>query len=304
MADSRILTRGAQEVLKADDLTRLKFVRRRPFILHGAAKDIHLRLEEALEDFPTEGDAHILIVGDSGMGKSKLVKRFAALHGCPEDGSASAARIPVLYVSFAITASPKGFLGRILERLNAPYSSNASSEVLYPLVLRLLRRIGLKMLIVDEVHHVFSGAKDRRLEALAVLKLLGNDLGITIVACGIDTALRAIQIDPQMVRRFDPIPLNRWTVNDQSAGFLNSLEAHLPLAHASNLSEERILTWILTEAEGLTGEIVGIVRRAAVEAIKTQRERIDLQTLRSLDWIRLSARTKASEAALKIGSPR
>ncbi|WVM91459.1 TniB family NTP-binding protein [Halopseudomonas pachastrellae] len=37
------------------------------------------RLQEALEDYPTEGDSHILIWGPSGIGKSQIVKRFAKL---------------------------------------------------------------------------------------------------------------------------------------------------------------------------------------------------------------------------------
>ena len=173
--------------------------------------------------------------------------------------------------------------------------------MLYPLALRLLRRIGVKLLIVDEVHHVLAGPKDRQLEMLSVLKLLGNDLGITIVASGIDTALRAVQLDPQMARRFDPIALNHWQFADATAGFLNSIEATLPLQHASDLSEEPLMRWILAESEGLTGDIVRIARRAAVTAIKTKEERITLKTLKSLGWIRPSRRLAESQAALKAG---
>lgn len=299
--DGRKLTAAARAALEADDTARLRQIRRKPFILHATAATIHTLCDEALEDYPTEGDTHLLVVGDSGMGKSKILKRFAAIHGCPEDGKLTAANVPVLYISCSITASAKGFLGRIFERTNAPYSASASAEVLYPLALRLLRRIGVKLLIVDEVHHVLAGPKDRQLEMLSVLKLLGNDLGITIVASGIDTALRAVQLDPQMARRFDPIALNHWQFGDATAGFLNSIEATLPLQHASDLSEEPLMRWILAESEGLTGDIVRIARRAAVTAIKTNEERITLKTLKSLEWIRPSRRLAESQAALKAG---
>lgn len=299
--EPRKLTSAARAALEADDTARLRQIRRKPFIRSPAIQAIHALCEEALEDYPTEGDTHLLIVGDSGMGKSKLLDKWAAQHGCLEDGTLPAANIPVLKVSCSLRASAKGFLGRIFERLGVGYSSSASAEVLYPLVLRVLRRIGLKVLIVDEVHHVLAGPKDRQLEMLNVLKLLGNDLRITIVASGIDTALRAVQLDPQMARRFDPIALNRWQLDEATGGLLNSLEATLPLKHASDLADEATARWIVRESEGLTGDIVRIVRRGAIEAIKSGDERISLKTLNALAWIRPSKRQKETQAALAAG---
>lgn len=301
--DMRELTRAAREALDADKEVRQRVVRNIPFIQHTAVARIERHLENALDDYPTGGDRHYLVIADSGMGKSMVVKRFERRHRVPDDPSATAALVPVLYVSFAIAASPKGFLGRILEKLNAPYSPSASAEVLYPIVLRLLRRIGLKVLIVDEIHHVLSGHVTRQAEALAVLKLLGNDLGITIVGCGIESALIAMQVDPQMERRFRPIALPRWRLDENYAGFLNSLERTLPLRRASELSDERLASWILTETEGLTGEIVFLVQEAATIVIEENRDRIDLGTLREVDWVRPSLRLKNSRAALAAGRP-
>lgn len=302
--DTRKLTRSAREALSADEETRLRVVRKIPFIKHAAVARIERRLADALVDYPTGGDRHLLIVADSGMGKSMVVKRFYEQHRVPDDPSAPAASVPVLYVSFAIAASPKGFLGRILEKLNAPYSPSSSAEVLYPQVLRQLRRIGLKVLVVDEIHHVLTGPENRQVEALAVLKLLGNDLGITIVGCGVESALKAVQVDEQMQRRFRPIALHRWRFDENLAGFLNAVECALPLAQASNLSDERVASWILAESEGLTGEIVGLVEEAAILAIETGRERIDLATLQDVDWVRPSIRKEKSQAALAAGRPR
>lgn len=300
----RKLTRAALEALGADEETRLRVVRNIPFIQHTAVVRVERHLKNALDDYPTGGDRHYLIVADSGMGKSMVVKRFAERHRIPDDRSASAALVPVLYVSFAIAASPKGFLGRILEKLNAPYSPSSSAEVLYPIVLRLLRRIGLKVLIVDEIHHVLTGHVTRQTEALAVLKLLGNDLGITIVGCGIESALSAMQVDTQMERRFRPIALPRWRLDENYAGFLNSVERALPLKLASDLSDERVASWILTETEGLTGEIVLIVQEAATLVIESGRDRIDFAILQEVEWVRPSLRPIKSRAELAVGRPR
>ncbi|WVM91458.1 TniB family NTP-binding protein [Halopseudomonas pachastrellae] len=54
------------------------------------------------------------------------------------------------------------------------------------------------------MHHIEKGNRKQREEALATIKLLGNDLGITIVGCGTIAALRTLRWDPQIERRFEP----------------------------------------------------------------------------------------------------
>ena len=299
MQDRR-LTKAAREALEANDTPqRLRLIRQKVFVRYAAADAITARLDEALEDYPTEGDSHILIWGPSGIGKSQIVKRFAKLRNLPEDPSAPTANVAVLVVSMGPTGSARGLLVRILEQLNAPYGASASTDALYPLALKLLRVIGVKMLIIDELHHVEKGNRKQREEALAVIKLLGNDLGITIVGCGTIAAVRSLRWDPQIERRFEPLQLEVWGHNERTYGLLNSLESSLPLHYASGLSDDKIANWIINESEGTTREIAYLVRRAALKAIRSEKERIDLPLLRSLGHVRASIRRAQEDVLLK-----
>ena len=69
-----------------------------------------------------------------------------------------------------------------------------------------------------------------------------------------------------MASRFALAPVPRWRYGEDYLALLDSLEAALPLARASRLSDETIARAIFALSEGLIGEIVGIVTRAATEA--------------------------------------
>jgi hypothetical protein len=100
---------------------------------------------------------------------------------------------------------------------------------------RLLRGIGLEMLVVDEIHHILAGhyAKQRRF--LNVLKYLGNELEIPLVGVGTLDALRAVQTEPQVASRFDPIAVPRWQWSKEFLMLLASFERVLPLRQPSHL---------------------------------------------------------------------
>lgn len=77
-----------------------------------------------------------------------------------------------------------------------------------------------------------------------------------------------------MASRFELVAVPRWQYNENYLTLLDSLEAALPLAKSSDLSNEPLARRIFSLSEGLIGEIVTIVTKAAVAAIRSGRERI------------------------------
>ena len=299
MTERRLSPAARAALDSGDDAQRLQVIRRKPFVRHAVIGAIFERLEEALDDYPTEGDTHILVYGLSGMGKSKAAELFAERHRKPDDPDAPASAVPVLYVSMAGVTSGRGLLMLILHKLGAPYSAGSSAESLYPTVVSLLARVGMKMLIIDEIHNVAFGNRLERLKVLSVIKGLGNDLKFTVVGFGTPDALRALKWDPQIERRFEPLRIPRWGRNAETYGFLNSLETTLPLQKPSFLSEDPVADWLIERSEGLTREIVHLVRRGAIQAIRKGRERIDLPLLKSLKYTPASARRAEIERVLE-----
>lgn len=140
--------------------------------------------------------------------------------------------------------------------------------------MRLLRSTQVSLLIIDEIHNLLSGAQIQQRRMLNLLRWLGNELQIPLVAVGTAEALRAIQSDDQLANRFEPLGLPPWKDGEEYRQLLRTLEALLPLRRPSHLSGSPLAERILTAAEGIVGEVVAIVTRAAVHAVSSGAEAI------------------------------
>lgn len=119
---------------------------------------------------------------------------------------------------------------------------------------QLLATVGVRMLVIDEVQHVLAGPMLKQRHFLNVIKYLGNELQIPIVAVGTHDAFNAIHTDPQLANRFEPALLAKWKMSDEYLRLLASFEIALSLQHPSNLIEPELALMILNLSEGAIGE--------------------------------------------------
>jgi hypothetical protein len=111
-----------------------------------------------------------------------------------------------------------------------------------PIAMRLLRKIGLKMLVIDEAHQLLAGSYRQQRRALNLLKGLTNELMIPVIAVGTEVALHAIQSDPQVASRFDPLHLALWSESDAFRNFIVTFGKQLPLRKASPFADREVST--------------------------------------------------------------
>ena len=71
--------------------------------------------------------------------------------------------------------------------------------------IRLLRAAGVSCLTIDEVHNLLSGSAIQQRRILNLLRWLGNELQIPLIAVGTAEALHAIHSDDQLANRFEPL---------------------------------------------------------------------------------------------------
>jgi type II secretory pathway predicted ATPase ExeA len=171
------------------------------------------------------------------------------------------------------------FFGAILDALNFPHIPSANIAKRQQSVLTLMRSRRVSVLIIDEVHNLLSGSRVQQRRLLNLLRWLGNELQIPLAAVGTAEALHAIQSDDQLANRFEPIALPPWRDGDEYRQLLSTLEAVLPLRKPSHLDQSVIATKILASAEGILGEIIAIVTRAAVRAVTTGAESISVKMI-------------------------
>jgi hypothetical protein len=259
---------------------------------------------EALEEllaFPQRTRMpNLLLVGPTNNGKTMIVEKFRRAYPSIDaaDNESRVASVPVLSVQTPSGPDEIRFFAAILDQLGMPYDNRARLVALQDAAVRTMRLTGVRMLVIDELHNLLSGSRSRQRQLLNLLRWLGNELRIPLVGVGTGEALQAINSDDQLVSRFEPFMLPLWTEGDAYRRLLGTLEAVLPLRRPSNLTDPALSAKILTAAEGVLGEVIAIVNRSAVLAVKTGREAISARLIDDIRFIPLSERRRASRHAL------
>jgi len=280
--------------LPADD--RIQHLRQQPhWIGYTHSKRILEKLEDLFQYPRVDRMPNLLIVGETNNGKTMIASRFQRLHPAADNVNGERHVVPVLLIQAPPSPDESRFYGAILDALGVPYKPRGFVEEKQYKVLHMLRTVQLRVLIIDEIHHILAGHIAKQRHFLNVLKYLGNELKIPLVGVGTMDALRAIQTDPQMVNRFEPVALPRWEMNRDFQMLLASFERILPLREQSLLAEPKMAAKLLALSEGTIGDLFALLVAASVRAIRIGAERIDEDVLAKIDWIAPSARRRAIE---------
>ncbi|MFL6335342.1 MAG: TniB family NTP-binding protein [Pyrinomonadaceae bacterium] len=287
------LTPETQAALNLSDAERINYINGEFWIKYPRAEEILDKLEYLLSFPKRHRMPNLLIVGDTNNGKTMIVQRFQSKHPAHDNAEGDGIVLPVLVIQAPNVPDEGKFYDEILTSLNAPFKIKEKESKKYFQILRILEGLETRMLIIDELHNIIAGSLNRQRALLNLIKNLGNRLRIPIVGVGTEDAYNAINTDPQLSNRFEPMTLPRWQDNDEYLRLLVSFETMIPLKKPSDLVDDAIADQLLYMSEGIIGELANILSRAAVAAIKDKKERISLKLLESLassNWILPSER--------------
>lgn len=284
-----------QTLADAPNEARIRRIRTDRWLGYARAEAALAALEDLLSFPKRTRMPNLLLVGPSNNGKTMIVEKFRRQHlpGSEESARDGAIRVPVLKVQMPPAPDERRFFSAILESLGAPDRLNDRLATKQDMAVRMMRATGVRMLIIDEVHNLLCGSRDQQRRFLNLLRWLGNELQISLVAVSTAEGLRAIQSDDQLANRFTPFGLPPWEGGGEFSRLLNTLEASMPLKQPSNLSDPATAQRLLSISEGILGEVVSIVTRAAVAAVETGVESIRLEMLEDMDFIPPSERRHA-----------
>jgi type II secretory pathway predicted ATPase ExeA len=286
------LNESAKAILLLDENKRITDIISNKWIGYPRAKEILNKMEDLLEYPSILRMPNLLLVGDTNNGKTVLVHRFYVSHRPIVNISDSRLVAKVIYMQAPPQPDERKFYNALLEKLQVPYNLSDKIEKKQQQVFSVLKKIGAKMLIIDEIHHVLAGSSAKQRAFLNVIKYLANELQIVIVAVGIRDAFNAINSDSQLANRFEPKLLPKWKMNEEFLRLLASYECMLPLKKPSNLIDTDLALKILSASEGTIGEISKLLSLASIEAIKSKKEFIDKSIIEKVDYISPSDRRK------------
>lgn len=292
------LHESVRPYLHMSDNDRITFIESRRWIGYPRAVQILDQMEHLLRYPKNHRMPNLLVVGRTNNGKTVIVNKFAANHPADENEQGNGVSVPVLSFRMPPVPNVMQFYERILRTLAAPLKNSDRLARRERQVFDLLARINLKMVIIDDIHNVLRGRLDKQLEFLSTLRDFGNELQVPIVAVGTKDAFMAVQSDPQLANRFEPVILPLWDVGDDSRRLLASFEMLLPLKKPSNLSETSMSIKILSMSEGTIGDTSMLLNRAAIFAIKSGTEQITEKVLENVVWNSPSKRKEMAKETI------
>lgn len=274
------------------DNERINSVKKFKWIGYTTAHQIIKKLED-LRDYPKcLRMPNLLLIGDSNNGKTVLLDRFSKSNESFIDEATQEIRLPVLMIQAPPDPDEKRFYNSILESIYAPYKSSEKIELRQQRVISILKKLDVKILIIDEIHHLLAGTMAKQRTFLNVIKYIANELKISIVCSGTRDAFNAIQTDPQLANRFEPKLLPKWKMDEEYLRLLASFERILPLKNSSHLIENSLARTILGKSDGLLGEIRKILELSTILAIESGIDKINKSILDNIDYISPSDRKK------------
>ena len=264
-------------ILELENKERINFLYQDKWIGYDKANKVIGYLDELIQRPRVGRPQNLLLISEGNNGKSALINHFAEMHpnySCDnnEEGITKS-NVPVIIIEVS-KADPKQFYQAIVKQFWAPFKRSATLQDLKHQAEHLIELCNVKMLIIDEVHSLLTGAPSMQEVVMNEIKYLGNEKKIIIIGSGTKAALRVLKTSSQMISRFDTIKLPKWELDREFIKLLKGYESILPLKKPSNLNQKELATKLFSTSQGNMGNLNMLLTVCAQEAISSGEERI------------------------------
>lgn len=270
---------------------RIEEILKDRWISHTRSEQI-LKSMEMLLRFPKSGRMqNLLVVGEPNSGKTTTAKKF--LNSNPpyfstiQDESGHTYEIltrPIVMLQCPHIPHEKRLYYNILDELNLPYRKTTKAEYLQQQVVAALIDMKVRVLILDEIHHILSGSPAKQREFLNLMKYLSNEAQVSILALGTNEATFALKSDRQLDTRFDKIVIPRWKYDVNFLRLLATFQQFLRLKEDPGLTRPEVSKEIYKMSHGVLGEVTKIIKLASVQAIESGVEKVTLKVLNEINY--------------------
>ena len=278
------LKEAALEAMTLPDKDRIQRCKKLGWIAYPRAKELLAKLEDLMESPRSFRPPSMLIVGDSNNGKTAIARRFLEKHPEKVTPGADVKDIPVVYIECPEKPEEKRLYDLLISAVGGVIPATSSISAVQRSLCTTFVSIGVKLIIIDEIHNVLVGSPAQQRAFLTLLKGISNRTETPIVCIGIQTALRMMSTDDQISNRFEAVALPRWGSSEEYMRLLASFECLLPLKHASGLTQPDLAQEILVQSNGLIGEMLKLLAAVGGEAIKNKSEKITVDLIQSINW--------------------
>ena len=244
------------------------------FIYFPHVKKILMALDRLRERQCGNGMArHIVLLGESGVGKSTLLTRYVEKH--PRIVHEELTEVPVLFAELDQSPTPKRMVGTLLEALGDPKWDVGKEDKLTARLVFLIKRCRVRLVILDEANHLVDRGGEKTL----------HNSGDWIKLAGLPRTKRLFATNDQVRGRFrEIISIDQFSVANKSAehefrSTLNVFKGYLRELPTIDLSGVAITRQFAFATDGRLREIQNLLARAVELAYELPDPRLTVTVL-------------------------
>jgi hypothetical protein len=262
---------------------RIRLIQTDKWIGYLSARKIVERIENLIEMERINRMHSLLIMGSTDNGKTSIRKRVESKYRMTTTVNGKI-QMPVVSIQMPPAPDARCFYNSILKGMMLPIVFSGKIDYIRDLVIDSLREYNVRCLMIDEVQTIDRIPDKKQRTILDTIKYISNEISLPMVAFGTTEARHVFARDPQLDNRFKKVHLTRWECNDDFQKLLWTYEKLLPLKEPSNLGEPSMAQFIYSLTNGTIGEIVTLIRMAAIEAVRSGIEKITVDNIKAVNF--------------------
>jgi hypothetical protein len=243
-------------------------------------------IEECRETYDGENDPdHVLIYGESRLGKTTISKTYQSLH--PLIITDTDNRMPVLRVGTPVPATIDSLISEALDALgdgNADKGRNLGKKKRR--LVKLLIQLQVELIIWDEFQHILEATIGTS-PSLVInwVKDLMNKIPVAMVMIGMPGSVRVVTSDDQLNARIsERIEMHRfgWKKKGEKKEFkrlLLEIDQCLPFENLVGLINGDMPDRFYDASNGNLGFLIKLIRKTARKEIKAGENTFHFETL-------------------------
>lgn len=233
-------------------------------------------LVEIAHDEPDERPPCVILVGQSGMGKTSILReaqRRIELDFPAPAGWEDTRYTPVLRT--VIPASPTSLKINLTLLWKQGWPITPSIHRIADLkVVELLRRQRTRLVAVDNVHTILTAGGRARRDTLDAFRFLMSEGNVPMVVAGLDIAADIFSEDVELAYRSIVLRLPLWPPGEQSQRLIRALARGMRLVEPERFAEPDMAEFIWRNSRGVTGNFKRLLHWGGKIAAREGRQNV------------------------------
>lgn len=239
-------------------------------------------LVELAHDEPDERPPCVVLVGQSGMGKTSILRETQRriVHDFPEPAGFDEAR----YEPMLRTVIPAGSTAlkinlTLLWKQGWPITGK-TQRVADLKVVELLRRQRTRLVGIDNVHAILTASGRARRDTLDAFRFLMSEGNVPMVVAGLDVAADIFSEDVELAYRSIILRLKPWSQGEATQRLIRALGQGMHLIEPERLAEPEVAAFLWQNSLGVTGNFKRLLHWGHKVARRHGRECVEFSDIR------------------------